>query len=117
MILSGNIGQLLSTFFLRGMKSDFPGIYRGKICPVRCGEYDVIQQYHSGHSHTMSKVKYEDIFSEDGNKQKQVTQLFETLLEIRNNILNNLLMTSTGPLQSTPTLQNHSVLSAQISIT
>ena len=45
----------------------------------------------------MSKVKYEDIFSEDVNKQKQVTQLFENLLEIRNNILNSLLMTSTGP--------------------
>ena len=44
----------------------------------------------------MSKVKYEDIFSEDVNKQKQVTQLFENLLKIRNNILNNLLMTFTG---------------------
>ena len=110
----------LRTRTVRGIKSDFPGIYRDKICPVGCGENDtiqnvltckVLQQHHSSHDLTSSKVKYEDIFSEDVKKQKQVTQLFENLLEIRNNILSSLPVTSTGPLQSMPTLQNHAVLS------
>ena len=110
----------LRTRTVRGIKSDFPGIYRDKLCPVGCGENDtiqniltckVLQQHHSSHDVTSSKVKYEDIFSEDVKKQKQVTQLFENLLEIRNNILSSLPVTSTGPLQSMPTLQNHAVLS------
>ena len=117
---SRNLLLALRTRTVRGIKSDFPGIYRDKICPVGCGENDtiqniltckVLQQHHSSHGLTINKVIYEDIFSEDVHKQKQVTELFENLLEIRNNILSSLPVTLTGPLQSIPTLQNHSVLS------
>ena len=42
-------------------------------------------------------------------KQKQVTELFEKLLEIRNRLVNSLPVAFTGPMQSRNTLQNHSV--------
>ena len=113
----------LRTRTVRGVKSGFPGIYRDKLCPVGCGENDtipniltckVLRQYHFSEATSIGPVQYEDIFSEDVYKQKQVTKLFENLLEIRNQILNSLPVTSTGPLQSTTTLQSHPVLSPQI---
>ena len=60
------------------------------------------------------KVSYEDIFSNNVKKQKQVTDLYENLLEIRKKIISSLPVACTGPVQSIPTLQNHPVLSTQI---
>ena len=55
-------------------------------------------------------VQYEDIFSKNIQKQKQVAALYDNFIEIRNRIMNDSLpVACTGPLQSTPTLQNHSV--------
>ena len=42
-------------------------------------------------------------------KQKQVTELFEILLKIRNNFISSLPVACTGPVQSGQALQNHPV--------
>ena len=40
---SRSLLMALRTRTVRGIKSDFPGLYRDKICPVGCGENDTIQ--------------------------------------------------------------------------
>ena len=45
-------------------------------------------------------VKYEDVFSRNVLKQKQATELYQKLLEIRNEILNSQPEAVTGPLHS-----------------
>ena len=42
-------------------------------------------------------VKYEDIFSPDLIKQKQVTELYIQLLEIRDRLINSPPVAQTGP--------------------
>ena len=89
------------------------------MCPVGCGDCDtlphiltcsVIKQYYKSGDVSVGQVRYEDIFSNDVRKQKQVVELYENLLEIRNRILNGIPVACTGPLQSMPTLQNHPVV-------
>ena len=109
----------LRTRTLRGVRSDFPGLYKDKMCPLGCGHQDtipnllkcnVILKHQKSDSVAFGKVQYEDIFSKDVKKQKQATYLYENMLEIRNRIMmNSLPVACTGPLQSSPTLQNHFV--------
>ena len=109
----------LRTRTLRGIRSDFPGLYKDKLCPLGCGEQDtipniltckVISQYHKSDSVAQEEIQYNDIFSENIQRQKQITELFEKLLDIRNRLINSPPVACTGPVQSTHTLQNHSVL-------
>ena len=46
---------------------------------------------------SQSDVQYQDIFSSDTMKQKQATELFKQLLEVRNNLLNSPPVATTGP--------------------
>ena len=89
------------------------------MCPLGCGDMDTIQnilsckilrQNHTSVNLVSGEVKYEDIFSKDIHKQKQVTALYEKLIQIRNTILNSLPVACTGPMQSMHALQNHSVV-------
>ena len=108
----------LRTRTVRGIRCDFPGMYVDKMCPLGCGKNDkieniltctVLKQYHTSNEVSIGEISYEDIFSKDVYKQKQVTELFEKLFEIRNRLVNSLPVACTGPMQSRNTLQNHSV--------
>ena len=96
----------LRTRTVRGIRSDFGGLYHDKNCPLGCGETDTLQniltckvlkQQHASKDVTSSEIKYEDIFSSDIVKQKQVTELYRQLLDIRNNIISSLPVATTGP--------------------
>ena len=115
----------LRTRTVRGIRCDFPGIYKDRKCPLGCGEEDtipnilkcsVLKKNFKSDSVSNGKIQHEDIFSDNVKKQKEVTEMYANtlygkLLETRNKIINNSLpVACTGPLQSTPTLQNHSVL-------
>ena len=110
----------LRTRTLRGIRSDFPGLYKDKMCPLGCGDQDTIpnilkcsalNKLQKSADVIIENVQYEDIFSNNIQKQKQVTALYDNLIEIRNRIMNDSLpVACPGPLQSTPTLQNHSLL-------
>ena len=109
----------LRTRTLRGIRSDFPGLYKDKMCPLGCGDQDtipnilkcnVIKKLQKSDEMIHGDVQYEDIFSKNIQKQKQVAALYDNFIEIRNRIMNDSLpVACTGPLQSTSTLQNHSV--------
>ena len=108
----------LRTRTVRGIKCDFPGLYKDKMCPLGCGDLDTIQnilsckilrQYHTSENIVSGEINFEDIFSHDVSKQKQVTNLYENLLQIRNNLLNSPPVACTGPLQSMHALQNQFV--------
>ena len=109
----------LRTRTVRGVRSDFPGLYRDKMCPLGCGEQDnipnillcrVLNQYQKSESVTDGKINYNDIFSNNIEKQKQVTELYKDLLEIRNRLINSQPVACTGPVQNMHILQNHSVI-------
>ena len=106
----------LRTRTVRGIRSDFPGIYKDMMCPLGCGEKDTIQnvltcrvlkQNYRSNEISICEVEFKDIFSQDINKQKQVTEIYEKLLEIRNSLISSLPVACTGPVQSKQTLQNH----------
>ena len=62
-------------------------------------------------SHEEKRIYATNNGTDNVKKQKEVTEMYGKLLETRNKIINNSLpVACTGPLQSTPTLQNHSVL-------
>ena len=99
----------LHTRTVRGIRSDYGGLYPNKTCPLGCGETDnlrniltctVLKQYHTSSEVTNGNISYEDIFSSDICKQKQVTEVYEQLLKIRNEILSSPPVANTGPVQS-----------------
>ena len=49
----------------------------------------VIQQYIRSKNITISKVDYQDLFSQDVRKQKEITTLYLELFKIRTTLLNN----------------------------
>ena len=49
----------------------------------------VIQQYIRSNNITISKVEYQDLFSQDVRKQKEITTLYLELFQIRTTLLNN----------------------------
>ena len=84
------------------------------MCPLGCGDIDTLQnvltykillQQHVTQEITQSNVRYEDIFSSDIRKQKQVTEIYQQLLQIRDNILQSFPVTETGPVHSVHALQ------------
>ena len=80
---------------IRGIKNDLRGMHSDVVCPLGCGNNDTLPNMpnmltcsvlqNNLHSENVSrqKVQYEDIFSPDIVKQKQVTELYMQLIEIR----------------------------------
>ena len=86
----------LRTRTVTGIKNDFRGMFPDNLCPLSCNSPDtlrhvlecvILQQRHVSQSVSASDIRYEDVFSEDITKQKQATQLYSELLEIRNNLV------------------------------
>ena len=97
----------LRTRTVRTIKNDFRGMFFNVDCPLGCDHKDtlpniltcpVLQSHIQSNDVANNKVKYEDIFSPDIVKQKQVTQLYTELLEIRENLQNSSPATITGPM-------------------
>ena len=91
------------------------------MCPLGCGDLNtlqtiltckVLQQSYTSSDTANSDIKYEDIFSNDVGKQKQVTELYRRLLEIRNKIISSQPVANTGPVHCVQALQKPSVLSS-----
>ena len=123
-LFSNNNRQLLlalRTRTVRGIRSDFGGLYQDKMCPLGCGEIDnleniltcsVLRQHHRSREITHTDVKYQDIFSSDISKQQKVTEMFSQLLETRNNIIQSMPVANhTGPVHGSNAVQNLSMLS------
>ena len=88
----------LRTRTVEGIKNDFRGQFMDTLCPLGCGEIDTLENIltctavklqHTSDNIATSDIKYLDIFSSDVVKQRQVTELYSQLLEIRTNIINN----------------------------
>ena len=113
---SRNLLFRLRTRTVSGVKNDFRGLYPDTTCPLGCGETDTIPNIltcmpllskHKSSQMSRSNICYEDIFSEDLQKPKQVTELYRQLLQIRNEIMSQP-VPSTGPVHSSNTLQSSS---------
>ena len=100
----------LKTRTVRGIRNDFGGLYPDKTCPLGCGDLDtlqniltcsVLQKDDTSTDISTSVIKYEDIFCGDIVKQKQITEKYRQLLDLRNNLLNSLPVATTGPVHST----------------
>ena len=98
----------LRTRTVRGVKSDFRGMNQDEECPLGCGNKDTIpniitcpalKNCFKSEALINHQISYEDIFSTNITKQKQVTELYIKLMNIRNNIINNnpVAAQSTGP--------------------
>ena len=76
------------------------------LCPVTLQlllECPVVQQCHTSQDVSASHVRYTDVFSGDTVKQKQATQLYSELLEVRNRIISEPKIS--GPMHSLQTVQ------------
>ena len=110
----------LRTRAVRGIRNDFRGLYNDNMCPLECGDVDtienvltcrVIKQHHTSNEVTNTTSKYEDIFSNDINKQQKVTELYSQLLEKRNNIIQSMPVAgNSGPVQGNRAVQNPTIL-------
>ena len=96
----------LRTRTVRGIRKDFQGMYADHSCPLACGDDDtlanvlacsVLQRHVQNNTVASEFIKYEDIFSNDVRKQRQVTELYSQLLTIREQLLDSSPVTETGP--------------------
>ena len=87
-------------------RKDFSGMYSDLSCPLGCGKSDtlphiiscsVVNSQLQSQSLASNKIRHEDIFSKDIVRQKQVTELYTQLLQIREEILKSPPVTETGP--------------------
>ena len=111
----------LRTRTVRGIRSDFGGLYPDKMCPLGCGEIDnlenilscrVLRQHHKSNEISNTDIRYQDVFSADISKQQKVTEMFNQLLEIRNDIMQSMpVARNSGPLHGDHAVQNPSILS------
>ena len=88
----------LRTRTLRGIKADFRGMFSDANCPLGCLHEDTIPNiltcpailaHRQSNDAAIGNVQYEDIFSSDIVKQKQVTSLYRKHLDIRETLLNS----------------------------
>ena len=88
----------LKTRTVRGIKNDFRGMFNDNQCPLGCGKYDTLQNvlvcpvlnsHMKSNNIARTKAKYEDIFSEDILKQKEITPLYNQLMYIREELMKN----------------------------
>ena len=77
------------------------------MCPLGCGDEDnleniitcsVLRSQHLSDNLAIDSVKLENIFLSDTKKQKETTELYRQLFEVRNKMLNNQPVTTTGPM-------------------
>ena len=96
----------LRTRTVRGVKTDFKGMFPDVECPLGCGSTDTLENIltcsvllNNFQSETLAnnKITFADIYSSDINAQKQVTELYSRLMSIRENIMNNSPVQLTGP--------------------
>ena len=96
----------LRTRTVNGIKNDFRGAFVDIKCPLKCGEDDTLQHllecnvikiHHKSSDIAHSDIKYQDVFSEDVVKQKQVTELYQQLLKTRTILLESEPVVTTGP--------------------
>ena len=96
----------LRTRTVRGVKTDFKGMFPDVECPLGCGSTDTLENIltrpvllNNFQSDTLAnnKITFADIYSSDINAQKQVTELYSKLMSIRENIMNNSPVQLTGP--------------------
>ena len=100
----------LRTRTVSGVRSDFGALYPDKLCPLGCGDIDnipnilsckiLIEKHKTKQIINSGNVQYSDIFSNNIRKQKEVTELYRQLLEIRNQMISSLPVVTTGPVQS-----------------
>ena len=96
----------LRTRTVNGIRSDFSGMYTTLSCPV-CGEHpdtlpnllkcDIIRKYQQTAVMSNCDISYDDVFSEDIIKQKEVTELYSELLRIREDLIESTPFAITGP--------------------
>ena len=96
----------LRTRTVRGVKNDFRGMFADVLCPLGCGNSDTLEniltcsvlqnKLNSEHLVT-NAVKFEDIYSPDVTKQRQITELYLQLIDIREKTLNSSPVAITGP--------------------
>ena len=106
----------LRTRTVRGIRADFKGLYKNTECPLECGDIDtienvltcsVLKQFHVSGELSPGDIKYEDIFSNDVQKQQKVTELYSQLLKTRDKIMCSIpVADSTGPVHGAQTVQN-----------
>ena len=100
----------LRTRTVNEIKNDFRGQYSDIKCPLRCGEDDlithildcnVLKLHHTSSAVTSEQIKYQDAFCSNIEKQQQVTELYQQLLEVRSRLLlSSQPEAVTGPLHS-----------------
>ena len=92
----------LRTRTVPGIKNDFICLYSDVNCPLNCGDVDtlpkiltckVLKDNMESTSVSNDTIVYEDIFSTDIVKQRQATELFSQLLQLREKIVNVLPVT------------------------
>ena len=106
----------LRTRTVRGIRNDFKGLYSDNTCPLKCGDIDtieniltcrVLRQHHTSNEVTRTNIDYQDIFSQDVEKQQKVTELYNQLLETRNHLIQSIPVASyTGPVHGRQAVQN-----------
>ena len=88
----------LRTRTVMGIRSDFSGMYEDLTCPLKCGEVDtlpnllsckVLKDRLQTDIVTNNTISYNDVYSSDVVKQKEVTELYTHLLKIREDLLNS----------------------------
>ena len=105
---SRNIQTLLAlrTRTVRGIRNDFSGMYDDLTCPLGCGDQDtlpniltcsVLKDKLKTDTVATNHISYDDIFSSNDGKQKQVTELYSHLLGIREELLKSQPVALTGP--------------------
>ena len=96
----------LRTSTVKGITNDFCGMYTDIQCPLKCGEDDTLQHilqcsilksHHTSSDISHTNIEYKDVFSNDIVKQKQATELYQQLLDIRTNLVNSKPVALTGP--------------------
>ena len=100
----------LRTRTVNEIKNDFRGLYSDIKCPLKCGENDlithildciVLKLHHTSSAVTSEQIKYQDVFCSNIEKQKQSTESYQKLLEVRSTLLSNSQPEAvTGPLHS-----------------
>ena len=85
----------LRTRTVKNIRNDFRGMFPDNKCLLSCGNTDTLQhvlecsvlrRHHISQNITSSGVRYTDVFSINIKTQKQATQLYSELLEIRENL-------------------------------
>ena len=96
----------MRTRTVNGVRCDFPGLYQDRQCPLYCGKDDtldhiltcsVLRIHHTSYNLATDTVKFEDIFSTDIYKQKEIVELYRQLLDLRAKLLSSQPVATTGP--------------------